>query len=141
MGGTTASACRCVQRMHACWHRQISHWQGTTMRVLPNHLEATVCMRLKGGDPIYDNVNVADLDERFVTAVADLAQVKKWALDKGNPAILQLHRLADEKWIAANKLLQSYRLDLEQLGRAEMEGDTEAEARARRASETKLRTI
>eukprot|EP00975_Prorocentrum_lima_P059266 12425259-Prorocentrum_lima.AAC.1 len=70
----------------------------------------------------------ADLDERFVALVAKLGTVKNWAFDKGNPDILALYRNADDKWKAANILLQHYRMDLEKRGRAEVEGDTEAEA-------------
>eukprot|EP00975_Prorocentrum_lima_P038700 8129092-Prorocentrum_lima.AAC.1 len=64
-----------------------------------------------------------------------MGSVKNWAIDQGRPEILALYNEAHDKWTAANTVLQQYRDDIERRGRAEVEGDTEAGARARQAAE------
>eukprot|EP00975_Prorocentrum_lima_P048202 10082175-Prorocentrum_lima.AAC.1 len=74
----------------------MGNWHGTACRELEDGTDASVCLRLRGGDPSRDAIDMtADLDERFVSLVAQLGTVKNWALDQGNSDILALYHQAD----------------------------------------------
>eukprot|EP00975_Prorocentrum_lima_P017893 3775236-Prorocentrum_lima.AAC.1 len=52
-----------------------------------------------------------------------------------------MHNAVHKKWTTANTLLSAYRHDTETQGKADLEGDTEAGARARQVAENKLRDL